>query len=72
MHTFLTVLSWIGRLVVALVLLAGMANCTQLGLNYASLDTDGKLRGSNEAARARAARAGSRPTCMASVLMTSP
>ena len=42
MHTFLTVLSWIGRLVVALVLLAGMANCTQLGLNYASLDTDGK------------------------------
>ncbi|MEM5515476.1 alpha/beta hydrolase [Henriciella sp. AS95] len=42
MNIVLGILSWIGRLAVLGVLLLGMANCTQLGLNYASLDVEGK------------------------------
>ena len=42
MKLLLTGLGWVGRVFVGLVLLTGMANCTQLGLNYASLDVDGK------------------------------
>lgn len=41
-NLLLGILGWIGRLVVLGILLFGMANCTQLGLNYASLDTEGK------------------------------
>ena len=42
MKLFLTGSSWVARLLVVAVLLASMANCTRLGLNYASLDTEGK------------------------------
>ncbi|WP_300377093.1 alpha/beta hydrolase [Henriciella sp.] len=35
-------LSWIGRIAIAIFLVFGMANCTRLGLNYASLDIEGK------------------------------
>ncbi|WP_300391357.1 alpha/beta hydrolase [Henriciella sp.] len=42
MRIFLGVLGWTGRLIVIVILLAAMANCTRLGLNYASLDTEDK------------------------------
>lgn len=40
--TILSGLSWIGRALVAGILLFAMTNCTKLGLNYASLSVDGK------------------------------
>ena len=42
MRIFLAGLTWAGRLIVMAVLLVGMTNCTTLGLNYASLDIEGK------------------------------
>lgn len=42
MRIFLTSLGWAGRLAVMAILLVGMTNCTTLGLNYASLDVEGK------------------------------
>ncbi len=42
MNIVLGILSWVGRFIVIGILLVGMANCTQLGLNYASLDVEGK------------------------------
>ena len=42
MKLILGVFGWVGRLIVVLILLAAMTNCTRLGLNYASLNVDGK------------------------------
>ena len=42
MKLVLGVFGWVGRLIVVLILLAAMTNCTRLGLNYASLNVDGK------------------------------
>ncbi|GAB5458523.1 MAG: hypothetical protein Hens3KO_15530 [Henriciella sp.] len=39
---FKTALKWIARIILGAGLVLGLANCTMLGLNYSSLDTDNK------------------------------
>ncbi|MGB3627439.1 MAG: alpha/beta hydrolase [Henriciella sp.] len=42
MGIVLSILGWLGRLIILAVLVVGMSSCTMLGLNYASLEVDNK------------------------------